>query len=342
MFRHYEFWHPRIFETPYYLYLAMQCLANRIGIRTLAKANYALDHGEIGIGSKLATQMAFDQRFFLPTRLIKGALPITEKIQQLIAFATEHRYPVILKPDVGCVGKGICKLDSEADIRTRAHLISGDYIAQKFTPLEEEYGVFYIRYRDKPRITGINKKHFPEITGNGKDSLINLAMAHPRFSEHWNTFLQYFDHQHVPDSGETIRLSFIGSHTMGCKFTDETMLLTPDLEREVFRIFADQPGYNFGRIDIKTASPQALQDGYFTLIEVNGVASLPTHMFDPKYSITKAYRIFFEHAASLARIAREHRHQPMDLLPARQIIQKVRSNQQQLNQAHRQMMGRPP
>ena len=60
------------------------------------------------------------------------------------------------------------------------------------------------------------------------------------------------------------------------------------------------------------ADEEALKRGEFVVIEVNGVASLPTHMFDPKFSVWQAYKIFFEHGKLLAQIAAEHRDKPME------------------------------
>ena len=75
----YEFWNPRLFELPYYLYLGWRCLISGVSIRNLAKANYALDHGEIGLGSKLKSQLAFDQQFFLPSELLLDKDSIEQK-----------------------------------------------------------------------------------------------------------------------------------------------------------------------------------------------------------------------------------------------------------------------
>jgi hypothetical protein len=72
---------------------------------------------------------------------------------------------------------------------------------------------------------------------------------------------------------------------------------------------------------------------------VNGVASLPTHMFDPKFSIWQAYKIFFEHGKLLANIAAEHRNKPMDLLSYPQVMKKVGENQALLNQVHQALMA---
>ena len=337
LFKAHEFWHPRVFEIPYYFYLAWQCAKNRIGVKSIAKANYNLYHGEIGLGSKFETQLAFNQDYFLPTVLIENASSIAEKKSQIISFIEEHNYPVILKSDVGCVGKGIVKIDNETELDEKLPILIGNYILQKFTHYKYECGIFYIRQGGVPKITGINEKHFPTVTGNGINSIMELAEQHIRFTHHWHSFLQKIDTNRVPAEGEQVVLSFIGSHTLGCKFTDDTHLLNPALEQAIFDVFADQPGFNFGRVDVKAESQEALLKGEFIVIEVNGVASLPTHMFDPKLSVFQAYKIFFKHARFLAKIGREHRHRDMELMSIWNVIKKATSNLSMLNKVHRKL-----
>ncbi len=337
MIKPYEFWSPRIFEAPFYAYLGVQCLLNAVSIKTLAKANYCMDHGEIGIGSKYESQMSFNQEYFLPTALVKDNLSVDAKREFILKFIEEHGYPVILKSDVGCVGKGICKISSLEDLDEKVPLLMGNYMLQKYTSYPFECGVFYIRRNGVPKITGINKKHFPTVIGNGRDNLLTLAKNHYRYTHHWHSFLQYVDTQQIPADGESVRLSFIGSHTLGCKFTDDMNLFTPELEKAIFKVFEDQPGFNFGRVDVKCESEEAFKAGKFVVIEVNGVASLPTHMFDPKFKITEAYKIFFEHGKYLVKIAREHKNKPMNLLSYREIMDKVKTNQRMLNQVHDQL-----
>jgi hypothetical protein len=339
LIKKYEFWHPRLFEIPFYLYLGTQCLINRIGIKGLAKANYALNHGEIGLGSKFDSQLAFDQRYFLPSVLIEDSLSVDQKKDQIHAFVHQYGYPVILKSNVGSVGKGIVKISTDDDIDKHTPRLLGGYILQKFTSNPFECGVFYIRQSGKPKITGINKKHFPTVVGNGNDSVLVLAKRHPRYSKHWNSFLQDIDTAEVLELGVEKRLSFIGSHTLGCKFTDDADLHTDELEKAIFDVFETQSGFNFGRVDVKAVDEEAFKRGEFVVIEVNGVASLPTHMFDPKYSVWQAYEIFFQHAKYLANIAAEQRHQPMDLLSYWQVIQAVKANQTMLNVVHQALMG---
>ena len=337
----YEFWNPRVFELPFYAYLAVQCAINRVGIKGLAKANYGLDHGEIGLGSKFDSQLAFNQDYFLPSLLLEGYLTVDEKKRVIRQFVKEHDFPVILKSNVGSVGKGIVKVSKDSDIEKHTPRLLGGFILQKFTPFPYECGVFFIRQNGNPRITGINMKHFPSVIGNGKDNLLTLARNHYRYTPHWNAFLQDIDTSEVLPNGQEKRLSFIGSHTLGCKFTDDEHLRTPELEAEIFALFESQPGFNFGRVDIKAASEEALKRGEFVVIEVNGVASLPTHMFDPKFSVIHAYKIFFEHGKYLAQIAAEHRNQPMDLMSYPKVLKKVSENQAILNKVHQALMGNP-
>lgn len=337
--KHFEFWEPRLFELPYYLYLLAGSCVRGLSVKSLAKANYALDHGEIGIGSKYRTQFAFDQKLFLPTEFIPPDLNNEAKQRIVEEFASRHGYPVILKSDVGSVGKGVVKLADVDEVKARVLQLVGPYIIQRYSDWNCEYGVFYVRHGGRAKITGINKKHFPTVTGDGKKAILELAQEHPRYTNHWRTFLRYHDVNRVPLPAETVQLSFIGSHTMGCKFTDDSHLLTTDIEEAVFSIFAQQPGFNFGRLDVKSKSEAAFSQGKFVVIEVNGVASLPTNMFDPKNSLLQGYKIFFRHGRYLLDTASENRNQVMDLDSYRSIIRRVRENAGILESSHSRLMG---
>ena len=69
--------------------------------------------------------------------------------------------------------------------------IQGAYLLQQYCPLPEEYGVFYVRPQGRPRITGTDRKHFPVVIGNGRDSLLTLAQNYYRNTEHSTSFLHY-------------------------------------------------------------------------------------------------------------------------------------------------------
>lgn len=337
--KHFEFWHPRLFEAPYYLYLLAQCALRGMSPKGLAKANYALDHGELGLGSKFATQMAFDQAFFLPTLLLDPQCDVESRQTDALAFVERVGYPVILKPDIGAVGKGVVKISDSSELAREIDHLASPHLCQQFTPLSCEFGVFYARRSGRGSITGINRKHFPEVTGDGVRDIASLARAHPRYTDHWGLFLRYLDTRRVPAQGELVRLSFIGSHTMGCRFTNDTEQVSPELQRAIETICDSQPGFNFGRFDLKAESLEALQAGEFVVIEVNGVASLPTHMFDPQQTLWQAYRIFLQHGRLLAQIASEQRHQEMPLDTYGALLRRARNNHQTLNAIHKRAVS---
>ncbi|MEM8490005.1 MAG: hypothetical protein AAF756_04190 [Pseudomonadota bacterium] len=334
--RHFEFWPPRLFELPYYLALLALCARHRLSPMSLAKANYALDHGELALGSKYATQMAFDQSLFPATLLLTdGTSGSGDQAKQ---FAEEHGFPVIMKPEIGSVGKGVMRLADSAELDEAVTNLQSPHLLQAYIDLPAEFGVFYVRKKGQGAVTGINEKHFPEVVGNGTDSVGDLARKHERFSDHWTMFLKDLDTQRIPDSGERVRLSFVGSHTMGCRFTNDTDLASPEL-LEVLEKFAEsQPGFNFGRLDVRARDSAALSRGEFVIIEVNGVASLPTHMFDPQHGLRDGYEIFLAHAKHLVEVAVEQRHQPMELLPLWQLLKKARRNAQDLDRLQRRLL----
>jgi hypothetical protein len=53
-------------------------------------------------------------------------------------------------------------------------------------------------------------------------------------------------------------------------------------------------GFYFGRFDVRAASAEAFSRGEFTVIELNGVTSEPTHIYDPHVTLIDAYRALFE------------------------------------------------
>ena len=324
-----------MFEAPYYAYLLTQCAKLGLAPSHLPKANYALDHGELGLGSKYSTQTRFAQERFLPTELVSFGADEGHNAAAMTAFAAEQSFPFIVKPDIGAVGKGIMKIESGDDVAPVAAAFRGDYLLQAFTPHPCEYGLFFVRRLDTNRITGINQKHFPTVLGNGRDTIQALARAHYRYTDHWRIFLRYLNIERVPADGEEVRLSFIGSHTMGCMFTDDTPRASDAMARTLYEICDSQPGFNFGRLDVKAESEEAFLDGEFVVVEVNGIASLPTHMFDPANSLRRAYQIFFAHGSDLVHVANEHRAREMPIDSIADIWRRAKQNYEDLEEMHR-------
>ncbi|MBP6911387.1 hypothetical protein KBC03_07495 [Patescibacteria group bacterium] len=67
------------------------------------------------------------------------------------------------------------------------------------------------------------------------------------------------------------------------------------------------PGFFCGRYDLKAKSIEELYAGNFKVLELNGVISEPTRMYDPSRNFRKAYKVMFYHRKLMYLIGKENR-----------------------------------
>ena len=67
------------------------------------------------------------------------------------------------------------------------------------------------------------------------------------------------------------------------------------------------PHFHFGRFDVRYASGAALRDGDFQVIEVNGVGSEATHVWDARTRLRDAWRDQLQHGRAVFEIGRANR-----------------------------------
>lgn len=222
-------------------------------------------------------------------------------------------YPVVVKPDIGCNGCGVQLLQDGAGLRRYLHgFPSGAaLLLQHYIPFEGEAGLFYVRYPGEPagRITSVTTKHVPVVVGDGRSTLRTLIMADPRAAAARHQYLPILaDRLHeVPGRGERVRLAFVGNHCRGSIFRDGRHLLTPALTTQVDALLQAMPHFHFGRLDVRYRSVDALRAGAFTVIEVNGVGSEATHIWDARTRLFQAWRDQFRHYRAAFEIGHANR-----------------------------------
>jgi hypothetical protein len=108
----------------------------------------------------------------------------------------------------------------------------------------------------------------------------------PFFLEHHATRLA-----EIPPAGTTLPLTELGTHCRGSLFLDGTdSLLTPALTAAVDAISQSFDGFYFGRYDLRCPSAADLRAGQnLRVIELNGVTSEATSMYDPGHSVFFAW-----------------------------------------------------
>ena len=81
-------------------------------------------------------------------------------------------------------------------------------------------------------------------------------------------------------------------------------------------------------MDVKYNTWEELKEGKnFSIIEVNGAGSEPTHIYDPKHSVFFAWKEIIRHLNILLRISRyNHRHKKIAYLGFKEGLKMLREN----------------
>ncbi len=205
--------------------------------------------------------------------------------------------PVVVKPDIGCNGTGIRRADSvEALSAALAAFPRGVVILlQELIPFEGEAGIFYVRHPDQRtgRVTSLTLKIAPSIVGDGVSTIRELVLADERSGRVPDIYLPRLAgrQDEVLPAGVGMTLVFAGNHCKGSIFLDGHRDITDALTRRIDAIMRDIPDFHFGRIDVKFRSLASLRAGEdFGIIEINGVGSEATHIWDSTTTLAKAYR----------------------------------------------------
>ena len=265
--------------------------------------------------------------------------------RQAEAFASRVGYPVVLKPDVGERGTNVCIVRNRKALRAYLRNAIGDVIVQRYIP-GVEFGISYGRYpnQHRGRITGITEKRFPEVIGDGRSTIRELVRRDPRARGLAQVYARSCRRPmaDVPAVGERVALVEIGSHCRGAIFLDGSHLATRALEAAIDASAKEHPGFFLGRFDVRAASVEALQAGEFTILELNGVAGEPAHIYDPRVGVLDAYRTLFRQwkaAFAIGALNRNQGAEPMSLRAVLNLVLEGRTQDRDLGAVHHQNRG---
>lgn len=238
------------------------------------------------------------QHLIPETILIELQNGIEMMLQQL--HKSVINYPFIAKPDIGMKALGVEKISSQQDLIIYFQKIEQNFLIQELIPFPKELGIFYCRKPGQERgtITGIVEKEFLHVTGNGVNTLEQLVRKKKRAFLQLEAIRKTFGEKmnEIPEDDDHVILVPYGSHTRGAKFIDRTFKKNNHLNKQINTICRSIPGFYFGRLDIRYSTFDELSQGLnFSIIELNGAGSEPTHMYDPKHSIWFAWREIRKH-----------------------------------------------
>ena len=183
----------------------------------------------------------------------------------------------------------------------------------------------------------------PVLFGDGKRTLEELILADDRAVCMSEFYLSQNSEriQEVSAAGKSVQLVEIGTHCRGAIFLDGGDTITPDLEEVIDRIAKSFDGFFFGRFDIRVPSRRDFMAGRnMKIVELNGVTSEATHIYDPKLSLFDAYRVLFEQWRIAFEIGDFNRARGTDQLLSSTCSSAIR-DYRRLAQTHPAFRGRP-
>ncbi len=248
--------------------------------------------------SKQAIYNLIPQRYYPKTGLIPENTAfeqVLEKVNQL-----GLQFPIIAKPDIGLRGSAVKKIDNENELKAYHEKANFDYLVQDLIPFANEIGVFYVRYPHEKtgKITGIVGKEFLIVTGDGQSTIETLIKKDPRHEMQLQALQKEYGNalQTVLPKGENKNLVPYGNHIRGAKFLDYSHWISPQLTEVINEMCLQIPGFYFGRLDLMYNSIEELEQGKnFSVVELNGAASEPTHIYDPKHSVFFGWKELIRH-----------------------------------------------
>nr|WP_298394272.1 D-alanine--D-alanine ligase [Flavobacterium sp.] len=302
---HWEYWPFQIVYIPIYFLWAFYALKART-IFFFNSCNPTMKNGGFMAESKKEIYDIIPQKYYPKTELIKENNDF-EKVTTILS-ATQIQFPFIAKPDIGLRGSAVKKIHNLEELKTYNQSANFDYLIQDLIPYSNEVGIFYVRFPNekKGKVTGIVGKEYVIIEGNGTQTIEQLIRANPRFELQLENIRKDFGNRfdEVLENGKKLNLVPYGNHARGAKFIDVSHLITDKLHQSIDEMCQEIHEFYFGRLDVMYDSWSDLEAGInYSIVEINGAASEPTHIYDPKHSIFFAWKELARHITYMYKIS---------------------------------------
>lgn len=229
------------------------------------------------------------------------------------------QFPLIAKPNIGERGFLVEKLDDQQALKDYLQKVNVDFMIQEFVDLPTEVSVLYYKMpgAQQGTITSVCIKKILSVSGDGFSSIEQLMQDYPRARFQLERFRKRYPEllMFVPAKGEVVELEPIGNHSRGTTFLNGNHYIDHQLTAVFDLLAKNMQGIHYGRFDMKCESMDLLKKGKaFKILEFNGIASEPAHIYDPAYSAWHAYRDIFQHWKIIYHIGKAQRQkgiQPM-------------------------------
>lgn len=324
-----EFWPSWLFNLPVILIWLYY------GIRSgnlffFTRANPVIETGGLLGESKINIYRHLPSGVYPNTVFIPGQERREEGILRQVNKSV-IQWPAIVKPNMGERGFLVRKCDDPQEMLAHIQAHPGvDFLVQDLISWEEEYSLMYHRFPDAltGQITSLCAKGFLNVTGDGQNTIDTLMLNDPRASFQQDRLRKEQPGllSRIPEAGQSVLLEPIGNHCRGTTFLDANHKISPQLTAVFDQISRGSTDLYYGRFDLRCRSFADLEKGEcFSILEYNGVAAEPAHIYHPGRPLWKAYRDIARHWAILYRLCQAQKSRGVAAESARDVWRQFRN-----------------
>lgn len=287
--------------SPVWLYLPLRLGAALTSLRLLSPTAFASANpgfGRMGgfVGDEkgpLLEPYADDPRTCPTLRLGAGDEPAAREAAAR-AFAAQHGFPVVLKPEVAEDGAGLRRLGDAESLAAAVAALAEDMLLQPWVEGRE----FEVVWRRAPgsgqgNLMAVVEKADATVVGDGRRSLEELILADDQAVSRAELYMHLNSRRvaSVPAAGEILVLNATGSHAHGALCRCRPDLVTEGLRVALTDYCRRFPGLHYARLDLRVASESDLEAGRFRVTEVGGSCHLSSVLRDPSAGLIQGYRL---------------------------------------------------
>lgn len=265
------------------------------------------------------------------------------------ATASGIGFPLVLKPDIGGRGRAVVMVKTEEELMYYVPRYTLPFLVQPWVPYNQEVGIFFVKHPEATagKVTGVVGKSFGTVTGDGVRTMRALIAADSRLSLYADSLFPQLGErldEVLPEGRKEILVPF-GNHARGTAFYNWNHLIDDHLHAWANRLADQIDGYFYGRLDIRFDTWDALlRDERFSIIELNGAGSEPTHMYDPSRSLWYAWKEIIRHWFMLSSVSRANHRRGVPYMSLKEGIAMLRATKkydQRLDELHRALLKKP-
>ncbi|GJM29988.1 MAG: D-alanine--D-alanine ligase [Cyclobacteriaceae bacterium] len=288
---HWEYWPFAVIYGPAFLYWLYLSLKAR-SLFFFSAANPGIETGGLAGESKIRILNLLPKDLIPKTVFVPLGSSFAEIGEKVVKSGIE--FPVIVKPNIGSRGFLVTKIANESELETFLQEQNVDFLIQEFVDLPEEISILYYRFPNESQgvISSVTIKKLLTVRGDGYSSILELIKSMDRAKLQLASLQEsHANLDYVPAEGETVELVPFGNHCRGAAFYNGNHLIDQKLVNIFNSISHQLQGIYFGRYDIKCRDFASLRNGNeFKILEINGVGAEPAHIYDPDYSLFRAFK----------------------------------------------------